>query len=59
MQAVRRNTRGAAIPVVLLTGYSSPDIDRLARELGCAAVLTKPCVPDDLAIVLRRVLNVP
>ena len=43
--------------MVLLTGYSSPDIDRQAQELGCAAVLTKPCTPDDLATVLRRVLS--
>jgi CheY-like chemotaxis protein len=58
MQAVRQQSRGPAIPVILLTGYSSPDVDRQARELGCAAVVTKPCIPDDLATVLRRVLSV-
>jgi len=56
MQSLKQNTSGPAIPVVLLTGYSTPEIDRQAQELGCAAVLTKPCMPDDLATVLRRVL---
>jgi CheY-like chemotaxis protein len=52
-------TRDAAkrIPVVLLTGYASADIDQQAQDLGCAAVLTKPCTPDELGIVLRRVLS--
>lgn len=57
MQALKENREGRTIPVVLLTGYSTPDIDRQAQELGCAAVLTKPCSPDDLATVLRRVLD--
>lgn len=56
MESLKQNTSGPAIPVVLLTGYSNPEIDRQAQELGCAAVLTKPCMPDDLATVLRRVL---
>ena len=58
MQALKRQGWGPAIPVILLTGYSSPDVDRQAREFGCAAVLTKPCIPDDLATVLWRVLSV-
>jgi two-component system, chemotaxis family, chemotaxis protein CheY len=59
MQSVKRSERDRAIPVVLLTGYSSPEISRQAQELGCAAVLTKPCTPDALASVLRRVLAAP
>lgn len=59
MQAVKTHTAARPIPVVLLTGHSSADIDRRAQEMGCAAVLTKPCTPDELAVVLRRVLSRP
>lgn len=58
MQSLKEANRGPAIPVVLLTGYSNPEIFRQAAALGCVAVLTKPCTPDDLATVLRRVLAV-
>ena len=58
MKSLKEHAAGRGIPVVLLTGHSNPDIDRQARELGCAAVLTKPCSPDDLASVLWRVLTV-
>ena len=50
---------GGEIPVVLLTGYSSEEIDRQAQDLGCVAVLTKPCTPDELGVVLWRVLAAP
>jgi CheY-like chemotaxis protein len=46
-----------AIPIVLLTGYASAEIDQQAHDLGCAAVVTKPCTPDELGAVLRRVLT--
>ena len=55
IESLKQNAVGPPIPVVLLTGYSNPEIDRHAQQLGCAAVLTKPCMPDDLAVVLRRV----
>jgi DNA-binding response OmpR family regulator len=45
------------IPVVLLTGYHDARVDQRAHELGCAAVLRKPCTPADLADVLRSVLT--
>jgi CheY-like chemotaxis protein len=48
---------GAKVPVVLLTGHSSAEIDQQAHDLGCAAVLTKPCTPDELGVVLRRLLT--
>jgi CheY-like chemotaxis protein len=61
LEALKANGNGAVseIPVVLLTGYSDPKIDRRAYELGCAAVLMKPCPPDELAQVLRKVLTAP
>jgi len=57
VESLRRNAKGRTIPVVLLTGSSSPQIDRQAQELGCAAVVMKPCTPDELGEVLRQVLT--
>lgn len=59
MQAVKAHTAARPIPVVLLTGSSGADIDQRAQEMGCAAVLTKPCTPDQLGVVLRRLLATP
>jgi two-component system, LuxR family, response regulator FixJ len=33
---------GVALPIALITGSPSPDLDRLARELGIASVMEKP-----------------
>jgi two-component system response regulator GlrR len=57
VQEIKALAAARPIPVVLLTGYSSEEIDRQAQDLGCAAVLTKPCTPDELAVVLRRLLT--
>jgi CheY-like chemotaxis protein len=57
MQAVKACTVVRPIPLVLLTGHSSAEIDRRAQEMGCAAVVTKPCTPDQLGVILRRVLS--
>lgn len=57
VRAIKALPAARLIPVVLLTGYSSADIDRQAHDLGCAAVLTKPCTPDELGVVLRRILT--
>jgi CheY-like chemotaxis protein len=59
LEALKGNGAVSRIPVVLLTGYSDPTIDRRAYDLGCAAVLMKPCTPDELGQVLRQVLIAP
>jgi CheY-like chemotaxis protein len=46
-----------AIPVVVLTGWPDLSVAARARALGCATALTKPCLPDELAGVLRRLLS--
>lgn len=43
----RLRSEGASLPVVLITGSISPDLERRATELG-ARVLVKPLVEDDL-----------
>jgi CheY-like chemotaxis protein len=50
-----RSTRD--IPVVVLAGRTDPWIGRRAAELGCAALLVKPCLPDTLAQAIRESLQ--
>lgn len=45
----------ARIPVVVLSAHTFPADEVRAREAGAAAFLSKPCAPDDLARVVRRV----
>ena len=45
------------IPVVVLAGRTDPWIGRRAAELGCAALLVKPCLPDALAQAVRESLQ--
>ena len=43
--------------VILLTGHPRAAIPARASDLGCAAVLTKPCLPETLAQVIRALLE--
>jgi CheY-like chemotaxis protein len=58
LDAVRMEESTRALPLVLLTECVDPRTQRRAAELGCAALLVKPCVPDYLAAVLRQVAAV-
>jgi DNA-binding NtrC family response regulator len=46
-----------AIPVIVMSGYSTRDTVREAEALGAAAFLSKPFTPDELAEIVRRVLK--
>jgi len=50
---VRLRGEGASLPVVLITGSISPDLERRATELG-AQVMVKPLVEDDLLAFVRE-----
>jgi two-component system, cell cycle response regulator DivK len=59
-EATRRlkaDVRTASIPVVAVTGHSLAGVSENARNLGCAAFVTKPCLPEDLVREIRRILN--
>jgi two-component system cell cycle response regulator DivK len=61
-EATRRlkaETRTAAIPVVALTGHALAGISEGAKEAGCDAFVTKPCLPEDLVKEIRRILDAP
>lgn len=58
IEDLRHAPHSHRIPVVILTGAREPaSIKYRADELGCAAVLLKPCTPDVLADALRQVLH--
>ena len=45
------------IPVVALTAHAFDDARREADDVGCDAFVTKPCLPDDLVVKVRAVLD--
>jgi len=59
-EATRRlkaDVRTADIPVVALTGHALAGISEGAKQAGCDAFVTKPCLPDDLVKEIRKVLD--
>jgi two-component system cell cycle response regulator DivK len=59
-EATRRlkaDPRTRHIPVVALTGHALAGHAEGAREAGCDAFVTKPCLPDALVAEIRRLLD--
>jgi CheY-like chemotaxis protein len=46
-------------PVVALTGHALAGISDGAKQAGCDAFVTKPCLPEDLVKEIRKVLDEP
>jgi two-component system, cell cycle response regulator DivK len=47
----------ADIPIVALTGHALAGILEGAKQAGCDAFVTKPCLPEDLVKEIRKVLS--
>jgi two-component system, cell cycle response regulator DivK len=47
----------ADIPIVALTGHALAGILEGAKNAGCDAFITKPCLPEDLVKEIQRVLS--
>jgi two-component system cell cycle response regulator DivK len=45
------------IPVVVLTGHGEASFREQAEREGCAAFVVKPCLPDELAAHLQRLVH--
>jgi two-component system cell cycle response regulator DivK len=45
------------IPIVALTGHALAGASEGAKKAGCDSFVTKPCLPDDLVVEVRRMLN--
>ena len=56
IRRLKADTRTKQIPVVVITGRSTPELRDVAAKLGCASLLTKPCMPDDLINEIERTL---
>ena len=59
-EATRRlkaDPRTATIPVVALTGHALDGYSEGARNAGCDGFVTKPCLPEDLLVEIRKVLD--
>jgi two-component system cell cycle response regulator DivK len=59
-EATRRlkaDDRTRQIPIVALTGHALAGASEGAKRAGCDSFVTKPCLPDDLVVEVRRMLN--
>ena len=56
-RCLKSDERTKRIPIVALTGHALAGHSRDARDAGCEAFLTKPCLPDVLVGEIRRVLG--
>ena len=54
---LKSDERTRHIPVVALTGHALAGASEGAKKAGCDSFVTKPCLPDDLVIEVRRMLN--
>lgn len=52
-----RSNQGKDTPVLVLTAFSDPQIQRQAHELGISGYITKPFNPMDLVGMIRTVLS--
>jgi CheY-like chemotaxis protein len=54
---LKRDARTRQIPVLALTGYALSAHSKEAKEAGCDAFVTKPCLPDQLVSEIQRLLE--
>ncbi len=54
---LKSDERTKHIPIVALTGHALAGFAEGAREAGCDAFVTKPCLPDALVTEIRRMLD--
>jgi two-component system, cell cycle response regulator DivK len=54
---LKADERTKDIPVVALTGHALAGASEGAKKAGCDSFVTKPCLPDDLVVEVRRMLN--
>jgi CheY-like chemotaxis protein len=59
-EATRRlkaDDRTKHIPVLAVTGHALTGISEDAKRAGCDGFITKPCLPEDLTVEIRKVLD--
>jgi CheY-like chemotaxis protein len=59
-EATRRlksDPRTKGIPVLALTGHALEGYSQGARNAGCDAFITKPCLPEELVVEIKALLG--
>jgi two-component system cell cycle response regulator DivK len=56
-RVLKADDRTRSIPVVALTGHALAGASEGAKKAGCDSFVTKPCLPDDLVVEVRRMLG--
>ena len=56
-RVLKADERTKHIPVVALTGHALAGASEGATKAGCDSFVTKPCLPDDLVVEVRRMLD--
>jgi CheY-like chemotaxis protein len=56
-RVLKADDRTRHIPVVALTGHALAGASEGAKKAGCDSFVTKPCLPDDLVVEVRRMLG--
>jgi two-component system, cell cycle response regulator DivK len=54
---LKADGRTGHIPVIAVTGHALAGHSQGALEAGCDAFVTKPCLPEDLATEIQRLLD--
>jgi CheY-like chemotaxis protein len=54
---LKADERTRHIPIVALTGHALAGASDGAKKAGCDSFVTKPCLPDDLVVEVRRMLG--
>jgi two-component system, cell cycle response regulator DivK len=49
---VRSDASLQSIPIICLSGYGGHEHEQRARATGCDRILQKPCMPDELAVIV-------
>ena len=56
-KVLKSDDRTKHSPVVALTGHALAGASEGAKRAGCDSFVTKPCLPDDLVVEVRRMLS--
>ena len=57
LENLKQSARTRDIPIVAMSGYVQRSVEERVEREGLAAFFPKPCLPDELAVRLRQVLD--
>ena len=57
LERLTQNTRTMAVPIIVLTGSTDPDLEARAKAAGATRLLRKPCDNAELLLAVRSTLE--